>query len=128
MTPKRYLKRYFYISREMDAILIKLAAWKKREELLQSADPDGEELIQTRTYIRQSVERLERYCAELESAEERILAMISALDTPQERQVLTYRYIAGMRWEGISAKMHYAKDTLYNWHKKALDHLKFTVN
>lgn len=128
MTPKRYLKRYFYVSREIDAILSKLVIWKGREELIREFDPNGMELIQTRMYMRQSVEQIERYSAELKEAEGIIIKMISALETPQEREVLTYRYIDGMRWEDIAEKMYYAEDTLYNWHKRALDHLKFPVN
>lgn len=128
MTEKQYIKRYFHVSQEIDSIMIKLLSWKRQERLLDEADPHGEELTQIREYMRQSVERLEKRAAELIKAEECVMSMISALETPQERQVLTYRYIDGMRWEDIADRMYYAEDTLYNWHKRALDHLKFPVN
>lgn len=128
MTEKQYIKRYFHVSQEIDSIMTKLLSWKREEHRLDEADPYGEELIQTREYMRQSVERLEKRAAELIKAEECVMSMISALETPQERQVLTYRYIDGMRWEDIADRMYYAEDTLYNWHKRALDHLKFPVN
>lgn len=128
MTEKQYIKRYFHVSQEIDSIMTKLLSWKQDERRFAEVDPCGEELIQTREYMRQSVERLEKRAAELIKAEECVMSMISALETPQERQVLTYRYIDGMRWEDIADRMYYAEDTLYNWHKRALDHLKFPVN
>lgn len=128
MSPERYLKRYFRIRREMGALLERLSMYKKEEELLSKIDPLGVEMVETREYIRKSHERIEKYSSELEKVEDTVIGMISALDTPQEREVLTYRYLDGMRWEDIAEKMYYAEDTLYNWHKRALEHLKYPVN
>lgn len=128
MTAERYLKRYFHINREIDATLQKLEAFESREKALQTIDPDGDELPKLREYIRQSRARIEHNADELMKIEGRIFDMIDTLDTPQERQVLTYRYINGMSWREIAEKMYYAEDTLFDWHKRALKHLKSTVN
>lgn len=127
MTAERYLKRYFNVNREIDAILQKLETLERRKCILREIDPDGEELLRLRSCIRQSEARIEHSAEELMKIESCIFDMIDALDAPQERQVLAYRYINGMGWREIAEKMHYAEDTLFDWHKKALKHLKYPV-
>lgn len=127
MTAEQLLRRYFNINREIDATLQRLEAVERRKQVLQAIDPDGEELHRMWVYIRQSETRIEHSAEELMKIESCIFDMIDALDAPQERQVLAYRYINGMSWRDIAEKMHYAEDTLFDWHKKALKHLKYPV-
>ena len=45
---------------------------------------------------------------------------INAVKNQSEREVLTYRYISGMKWEDIAVKMDYSWQWLHKVHSKAL--------
>lgn len=49
---------------------------------------------------------------------------INAVKDQSEREVLTYRYIRGMKWEDIAAKMKYQRESVIRIHGKALRNFK----
>ena len=49
---------------------------------------------------------------------------ISELDNEDERDVLFYRYIKGLRFWEIAQKMDYSEEWIYKLHGRALQHLK----
>ncbi len=55
---------------------------------------------------------------------ERIEMAINSLENEQERDVLFYRYIKDLGWQGIAKKMSYSERWVYMVHGKALAHLK----
>jgi len=53
---------------------------------------------------------------------------INALRDPNERAILTYRYICGYKWSKIFRAMAYDERQVYRIHKKALFNLKPPLN
>lgn len=49
---------------------------------------------------------------------------INAVKDQSEREVLTYRYIRGMKWEDIAVKMKYQRESVIRIHGKALRNFK----
>lgn len=55
---------------------------------------------------------------------EQVEKVINSLKDEQERNVLFYRYIKGLDWQGIAGKMVYSERWVYMVHGKALAHLE----
>lgn len=55
---------------------------------------------------------------------EQVEKAINGLEDAQERDVLFYRYIKDLGWQGIAKKMSYSERWVYMVHGKALAHLK----
>ena len=53
-----------------------------------------------------------------------IYGSINELDNEDEKQVLTLRYISGMKWEDIAKEMHIEWAQLHRIHSRALKNLK----
>lgn len=53
---------------------------------------------------------------------------IEQLQGENEKDVLNYRYIRGMKWEEIAAKMDYSWKQIHRFHSKALENFKMTQN
>lgn len=64
--------------------------------------------------------RLETAIAHLQDWLNRCLFLIEQMENEDEKLVLTYRYINGMRWEDIQRKMHYGATTTFALHGRAL--------
>ena len=75
--------------------------------------------------IWQKEERVKREIAELEQKREEIQSAIERLENEDERLVLLYRYLQGMKWEAIAYELHVSLSTIKRWHKAALS--KITV-
>lgn len=65
--------------------------------------------------------QLQRTMASERAKRLRIQAAINAIDCIELRRVLELRYIDGMIWEDINAKMHIAASTSKRWHNMALE-------
>lgn len=61
--------------------------------------------------------RYERICAF-----QRIQYQIEKMDDEHEKDLLTYRYIKGMKWEQVAVKMGYSWRKIHYLHSKALEH------
>jgi DNA-directed RNA polymerase specialized sigma subunit len=53
-----------------------------------------------------------------------ILTAIYALDDIIEKQILTLRYIEGMKWVDIYVKMGYKERQVHQQHSNALEHIE----
>ena len=53
---------------------------------------------------------------------------IEQLQGENEKDVLNYRYIRGMKWEEIAVKMDYSWKQIHRFHSKALENFKMTQN
>ena len=60
---------------------------------------------------------------ELVALQVRIEKAIDSLD-PIERELFRYRYIDGLEWHQIEAKMHYSSTSVHRIHSLALEKLK----
>lgn len=51
---------------------------------------------------------------------------IEAIEDEHEKDLLTYRYIKAMKWEGVAVKMDYSWKQTHRIHGRALTNLKMT--
>ena len=51
-----------------------------------------------------------------------ILQMIQSLE-PQEYQLILQRYLLGLKWEDIMARLYVSRATVFRWHKEILSKL-----
>lgn len=51
---------------------------------------------------------------------------IECLENENEKDVLMYRYIRGMKWEDISVRMGYSWKQIHRFHSNALENFKMT--
>jgi DNA-directed RNA polymerase specialized sigma24 family protein len=65
-------------------------------------------------------EEINREMAELERLEKEIQAVIEALTDVDERYVLLYRYMQGMKWEQVALEMNRCESSVRKIHAKAL--------
>lgn len=65
--------------------------------------------------------RYDRICAF-----QRVQRQIELMDNEQERELLTYRYLRGMKWEAVAVKMGYSWKQTHRIHSKALENFKMT--
>lgn len=63
--------------------------------------------------------RYERICAF-----QRIQRQIEKMDDEHEKDLLTYRYIKGMKWEQVAVKMDYSWQHIHKIHGNALKNFK----
>lgn len=55
---------------------------------------------------------------------QRIQRKIESMDDEKEKDLLTYRYIKGMKWEEICTKMKYSWRMIHYLHSDALEHFE----
>jgi len=60
----------------------------------------------------------------LDAKREEIKGVIEQLENKDERMLLLYRYVQGMKWEDIGEQLHAGRTTLHRWHKQALSKIK----
>lgn len=63
--------------------------------------------------------RYERICAF-----QRVQNQIETMENEQEKNLLTYRYLRGMKWENVAVKMGYSWQHIHKIHSRALKNLK----
>ncbi len=52
-----------------------------------------------------------------------VVKYISMLPDPNETEVLTARYISGMRFDDIAKQCQVSEPTVYRWHRVGINHL-----
>lgn len=55
---------------------------------------------------------------------QRVQASIERLEDGKEKELLTYRYLRGMKWEEIAVNMEHSWQHVHRIHSKALKNLK----
>ena len=134
MTAYEYLSQLTYIDRRIQYDLMELEELRLRSMSVSSPNL-GETVAHTQSndapfvkvleIIWQKEERVKREIAELEQKREEIRGAIERLENEDERLVLLYRYLQGMKWEAIAYELHVSLSTIKRWHKAALS--KITV-
>lgn len=129
MTAYEYLSQVSYIDRRIRYDLMELAELRLRASSVSS--PGFEEsytkgvstqapFVRTLELIWQKEERLNAELKELEQKREEIRGAIERIENKDERMLLLYRYIQGLKWTAICAEMHVSLSTVKRWHKNAL--------
>lgn len=129
MTAYEYLSQLTYIDRRIQYDLMELEELRLRAESVPSQNL-GETVAHTQsnvaTFVKvleiiwQKEERVKREIAKLEQKREEIRDAIERLENEDERLVLLYRYLQGMKWEAIAYELHVSLSTIKRWHKAAL--------
>lgn len=103
---KEQLLSYQAVKKEKCQIERRLQSLEKRPE-------EEQELLQSiRTLYREKLDALVALQVSIERA-------IDALG-PVEREIFRYRYIDGLEWHQIEAKMHYSSTSVHRIHSAAL--------
>lgn len=55
---------------------------------------------------------------------QKVQEAIEAMENDREKEILTYRYLQGMKWEEIAVKMGYSWQHVHKIHASALKNLK----
>lgn len=134
MTAYEYLSQLTYIDRRIQYDLMELEELRLRsmsvsspnlEESFSHSGSTEAPFVKVLEIIWQKEERVKREIAELEQKREEIQSAIERLENEDERLVLLYRYLQGMKWEAIAYELHVSLSTIKRWHKAALS--KITV-
>lgn len=133
MTAIDYLSQVTYIDRKIQYDLSELEELSLRAESVSSPNL-AENVSHTRNteapfvkvleLIWAKQERINRELAELEQKREEVKSAIERLENEDERLLLLYRYIRGMKWEDIGEELHAGRSTLFRWHKSALSKIR----
>lgn len=128
MTAKEFLNQYLDADRALDRKLEQLARLRAKSakvtaiiggERVQGGIEGSrlemivEKIMGLEREIDEGIDQLKRKQAEVEAA-------IVHLDSAREREVLTYKYIYGYRWENIAAVVNYSKTQIFRLHGTAL--------
>ena len=54
----------------------------------------------------------------------KVQAAIEEIEDETEKDLLTYRYLKGMKWEEIAVEMGYSWRAVHKIHSRALEHLE----
>ena len=57
---------------------------------------------------------------------QRVQASIEEMDDDKEKELLTLRYLKGLKWEEIAVKMGYSWKHMHRIHARAINNLKMT--
>lgn len=107
---KEQLRNYQAIKREKCYIEQRLRNLEKRPE------SEQESLRPLRELYREKLDALVALQVSIEEAIETL--------GPVERKLFRYRYIDGLEWHQVEAKMHYSSTSVHRIHKAALIKLK----
>ena len=129
---KEYLKSYRRaVKREKDILdeIQRLRADKMFPSVANDGMPKGSNQSDLSDYIAILDEQIELLKAErLEKARcyQKIERQIKQMENEDEREVLRLRYITGLKWEEVAARMSYSWKHIHRIHSSALCNFKMT--
>lgn len=123
---KSYLRDKLAVIR-IEEQLAELRASKISPSLISDGMPHGTSLSDLSDYAAKVDElerelirkRYDRICSF-----QRVQTAIEAVEDEAEKDLLTYRYLRGMKWEEIAVKMGYSWRKIHYLHGDALEHLE----
>lgn len=122
-----WLNRYRAAIREEQIIegeIKKLRESKMSPSVSLSGMPHGSGQNDLSSYaatLDEQIRMLQEWKQEKAKVYEDILSRIRRVEDDNQRALLMYRYIQGMRWEEVAAKMGYTWRWTHKLHSKALD-------
>ena len=129
---KLFLKSYLRDKQAVIRIeeqLAELRASKISPSLVSDGMPHGTSLSDLSDYAAK-VDELERELIQKRydriCSFQRVQSAIEAVEDEAEKDLLTYRYLQGMKWEEIAVKMGYSWKHMHRIHARAIDNLKMT--
>ena len=129
---KEYLKSYRRaVKREKDILdeIQRLRADKMFPSVANDGMPKGSNQSDLSDYIAILDEQIELLKAErLEKARcyQKIERQIKQMENEDEQEVLRLRYITGLKWEAVAARMSYSWKHIHRIHSSALCNFKMT--
>lgn len=131
MNSKEYLSQALHLDRKVNSLLIRLEKMKAlacryTETLKQTPGGCGEKrsLEDAVMKIVLAEEELGKEAARLFELKAEILGVISQLDDSLIEEVLTMRYIDGMRWNDIGIKLNYTTRYMLMLHAEGLERIQ----
>lgn len=131
---KRWLYSYRAMEHKIQRVLEELEQWKsKAQKVTRAFDgvPGGREgdlLPQCVGKIMELEEELNAQIDRMVDKRREIEGAIARVPNPQQQEVLSLRYIDGLSWERIAAKLHYAKQHIHRIHGRALQAIKMPAS
>ena len=124
-----YLKQYRSLSMEIDRISEELQRWQDLATRISPSYSDmphggGSDKVQTAAVeVAELTDKLNRKLHQAIMVQENIKKLLESLDDIKLRQLMSYRYINGMRWEEIAVRMDFNYRWVLRLHRKALNQI-----
>ena len=114
---------------EIDQITKELQRWQDLATRISPSYSDmphggGSDKVQTAAVeVAELTDKLNRKLHQAIMVQENIKKLLESLDDIKLRQLMSYRYINGMRWEEISVRMDFNYRWVLRLHRKALNQI-----
>ena len=124
-----YLKQYRSLSMEIDQISEELQRWQDLATRISPSYSDmphggGSDKVQTAAVeVAELTDKLNQKLHQAIMVQENIKKLLESLDDIKLRQLMSYRYINGMRWEEIAVRMDFNYRWVLRLHRKALNQI-----
>lgn len=125
----RYLNQYRIMHIEIDQITKELQRWQDLATRISPSYSDmphggGSDKVQTAAVeVAELTDKLNRKLHQAIMVQENIKKLLESLDDIKLRQLMSYRYINGMRWEEIAVRMDFNYRWVLRLHRKALNQI-----
>lgn len=122
----KYLNQYRIMHIEIDQITKELQRWQDLATRISPSYSDmphggGSDKVQTAAVeVAELTDKLNQKLHQAIMVQENIKKLLESLDDIKLRQLMSYRYINGMRWEEIAVLMNYDYRYVLKLHRKAL--------
>lgn len=125
----RYLNQYRIMHIEIDQITKELQRWQDLATRISPSYSDmphggGSDKVQTAAVeVAELTDKLNQKLHQAIMVQESIKKLLESLDDIKLRQLISYRYINGMRWEEIAVRMDFNYRWVLRLHRKALNQI-----
>jgi len=125
----RYLNQYRIMHIEIDQITKELQRWQDLATRISPSYSDmphggGSDKVQTAAVeVAELTDKLNQKLHQAIMVQENIKKLLESLDDIKLRQLISYRYINGMRWEEIAVRMDFNYRWVLRLHRKALNQI-----
>lgn len=127
---KLFLNSYLQAKRDVIRLEEQLAELKLNKlslSVINDGMPHGSDIGDLSDYVAQ-VDEIEREIVRRRygriKAFQEVQRAIESMENEQEKDLLTYRYLRGMKWEAIAVTMNYSWRKIHYLHGDALEHFK----
>lgn len=125
----RYLNQYRIMHIEIDQITKELQRWQDLATRISPSYSDmphggGSDKVQTAAVeVAELTDKLNQKLHQAIMVQENIKKLLESLDDIKLRQLMSYRYINGIRWEEIAVRMDFNYRWVLRLHRKALNQI-----